>query len=193
MITLISLPALAGSGTTVASSILASQSPSQYLHLAACACVASATSRATTSVSARDIAIFVAIKSTLPQPSLVPARARLPSPLSPLPLELRFLFPSPSGVMQKSALVSRVRYTNDFYRVDFPVKMPQKNTHKVRVAEPAAWEEVAPNFLILYRPRVLSWLSLPSAVSPWRLAPDWIWCPCPRSAFLPTVVRTPTS
>ena len=74
------------------------------------------------------------------------ARARLPSPLSPLPLELRFLFPSPSGVMQKSALVSRVRYTNDFYRVDFPVKMPQKNNYKVRVVEPAAWEEVA--FLI---------------------------------------------
>lgn len=77
MITLISLPALAGSGTTVASSILASQSPSQYLHLAACACVASAMISATTSVSARDIAIFVAIKSTLPQPSLVPARARV--------------------------------------------------------------------------------------------------------------------
>ena len=58
---------------------------------------------------------------------------------------------------------SRARYTNDLYRVDFPVKMPQKN--KVRVAEPAAWEEVAFRILILYRPRVLSWLSLPSAVS----------------------------
>ena len=77
MITLISLPALAGSGTTVASSILASQSPSQYLHLAARACVARRNDRRHYGVSARDIAIFVAIKSTLPQPSLVPARARV--------------------------------------------------------------------------------------------------------------------